>query len=900
MRYLFKPTSDCDCSSDVGGKGLNLFRLNSICSVPEWFAVPSSCFVKVLEKSGLDSRIADLLKDLSVDRAESICDQIKELIASVQIPDELIDEVAQLLDSVAGAGSYVSVRSSAGDEDGTTHSFAGIHESYLYVKGVEEICRHIKLVWASGYDDRAVCYRMQNKLQLHPVPMAVIVQRMISAKTSGVVFTSDPATQDPQKLVVSALYGLGEGLVSAGLEADHYTFDKRTKQFSSVIGVKESQIVVDKATGGGVREDSVDASLQSVAALSSELLAQVAGVALGIEKFFRRPQDIEFCFDESDKLYILQTRDITTVTEYGPAAGNHQIWDNSNIIESYSGVTSPMTFSFIRNAYAVVYHCFSEVMGIPRRKIEENEAIYRNMLGLFQGQVYYNLPNWYRLVKQFPGYDYNKSFMESMMGVKEKVDDVNDSPRDESFMRRYFVELPRLFMLVMRMVLRFMTVKHQVPVFERHFEQFYGRWCQLDFTQMPPHELMQIYRDMECNLLRKWKTPIINDFYVMIFYGALKACCSKWCGDENGTLQNNLICGEGGIASTEPTRMLMKLAVQIKNNPDLKDLFSTKSPEELVAEVSINPLCDDIAETVGEYLRLYGFRCINELKLEEPSLHETPEFVYQMLKNYIGMSDDQLDINAMTTRESKIRSDAEELAYITLSPIKKMLFQFVLKHARRGVKNRENLRFARTRIYGLIRQLLNAIGADLVRESIIRNDQDIYYLTMDELWDYIKGTAVTTDLSSLIQLRCAEYEQYRNEPLPMSDHFDTYGMAYHFNKFQGAESAVESADEDGVLKGIGCSPGKVDGVARVVHSPRDDLRLNGEILVASRTDPGWVVLYPSVSGILIERGSILSHSAIVAREMGIPAIVGIPGLLDLVNDGSELLVDATAGTVKLV
>jgi len=897
MSTLCDPTYIGRSIVGIGGKALSLLQLNAICKVPEWFAVPSEIFADVLQSSGVGARIEELLKELSQENPASIADEIKELINAVTLPDDLINELGTMLNGNKWGRDYLSVRSSAADEDGKQHSFAGIHESYLYVKGIEQVCLHLRKVWASGYDPRALLYRRQNKLPLHPVPMAVIVQRMISAKISGVIFTADPTTQNPLKIVISSLYGLGEGLVSAGLEADHYTFDKHSRAISSVVAEKSRQILINKTLCCGVQEYDVEEELRNQASLSSDTVIKLADVALKIERFFGHPQDIEFCYDELDQLYILQSRDITTANEYGPAAGNHQIWDNSNIIESYSGVTSPMTFSFIRNAYDVVYRCFSEVMGIPRKKIEENEEVYQNMLGLFKGQVYYNLPNWYRLVKQFPGYNYNKSFMESMMGVTDKAD-ADDDARHDSPLRRYFVELPQLLILAGRMILQFMALKWRVPAFASNFNRLYQGWCALDFSQMRPHELMQTYREMERKLLRKWKTPIINDFHVMIFYGTLKACCQKWCGDDKGTLQNNLICGEGGIASTEPTRMLMKLASDIKGNSQVKELFLQSSPADLVTAVPKYPECQKIYHAVNLYLLLYGFRCINELKLEEPSLHETPEFIYQMLINYIGMSDELLDIETMAVRERKIRSDSETFAFGKLSLPRRLLFKFVLKQARCGVKNRENLRFARTRIYGRIRQLLNAVGQTLVEEQVIGDDQDIYYLTMDEVWDYIKGTSVTTSLSALIELRKKEFTRYRDEPADISDHFDTYGMAYNRNSFVNHLEAKESLCEDGLLHGIGCSPGCVKGTARVVHSPKDDMRLSGEILVASRTDPGWVVLYPSVSGILIERGSILSHSAIVAREMGIPAIVGIPGLLDVVTDGSHLEVDATAGTVK--
>jgi len=851
-------------------------------------ALPTSAFLQCLESSGLDAAIEQLLQNPSHETA----DEIQKLILGIELPSDLTQELELIFKN-----EFVSVRSSAADEDGSEHSFAGIHESYLYVKGADSLVEHIRKVWASGYQERALLYRRENSLPLHPVPMAVMIQRMVDAEASGVVFTADPSTGNPHRMIISSLYGLGEGLVSAGLEADHIEYNKTTGACTPTIATKQTRYVFDKTNDAGICEVAVADDLQEKPSLSDAQLNELAQASTGIENMYRRPQDIEFCFDGRGKLYLLQTRDITTAEEYGPAAGNQQVWDNSNIIESYSGVTSPMTFSFIRHAYSVVYNCFSEVMGIPRQTIEENQGVYRNMLGLFEGQVYYNLQNWYRLIQQFPGYAYNKTFMESMMGVKDKAES-GDAPEEASAFRRHFIELPKLLRLVFRMLHRFMCLKKLVPAFNQHFDHYYNQWAALNFDELPPHKLMQIYTDMEKYLLRNWKTPIINDFYVMVFYGTLKGCCSKWCGDENGTLQNNLICGEGDIESTVPTRILMQLAAEIKTDEALTKMFAERSPQELLATMPNENSA--ITEAVADYLDRYGFRCMNELKLEEPSLHETPEFVYQMISNYVRMDDALLDTAAMDEREGAIRTEAEQQAFSHLSGLKNKLFRFALKHARRGVKNRENMRFARTKIYGLLRQLLNAVGSTFVREDLLNDTAEIYYLTVDEVWDYVKGTAVTTNLRGMVELRKAEFDGYRNSDTPPDDHFETFGMAYHRNRFINHEHPMAEAAEDGTLRGIGCSPGSVEGIARIIHSPRDDIRLNGEILIAARTDPGWVPLYPSVSGILIERGSILSHSAIVAREMGIPAIVGIPNLLQSIEDGQRIRVDATMGAVTLL
>ena len=602
--------------------------------------------------------------------------------------------------------------------------------------------------------------------------------------------------------------------------------------------------------------------------------------------------------------------------EYGPAAGNPLVWDNSNIIESYSGVTSPMTFSFIRRAYAIVYHCFAEVMGIDAASIRAHRPVFENMLGLFRGQVYYNLGNWYRLVRLFPGYQWNRQFMESMMGVREPLLLAEDESEGEGaapagFAQRWFRDLPALLRLIARSGWRFLRIRRIVSGFEAHFEERYARWSALDFDRMAPHELHALYRRMEDELLWEWQAPIVNDFFVMVFYGTLRKLCARWCGDPAGSLQNDLLCGQGGIESTRPARELLALAEGARREPDLARLLEARPAAELArgfgAGGELRARFPAFAAAVDGHLERYGFRCMNELKLEEPSLAERPAFLYEVLRNYVAMPEEAFRAAlASETREGQVRERAEARAFGGLGRVspKRPVLRWVLAQARLGVRNRENLRFARTRIYGLLRELLVAVGGHFAREGILDDPHDVFDLALEEVWDYVRGAAVTTDLRALAELRRREFAAYRTETeRSPEDRFVTYGLPYHRNLFHAPRSAAtaEPAEAgDGMLRGVGCCPGIVSGVVKVVRSSEDDVRLAGEILVAGRTDPGWVPLYPSASGLLIERGSILSHSAIVAREMGLPAIVGIPGLLERLQTGMRVEMDGAAGTVRVL
>ena len=772
-------------------------------------------------------------------------------------------------------GEFFAVRSSAAGEDAAGLSFAGIHESLLFVRP-DEIPAAIEHVRASAMSERAVAYRREHGVALDDKPMPVIVQQMIDADVSGVVFTANPTTQEVHELVISSLFGLGEGLVSQGFDADTFIVQKQIG-FAIAAEIADKTEAIVRAPGGGTMRVLVgDPKARS---LSDEQVRELAHASLGIESVFGKPQDIEFAFDASG-LWILQARPITTIDEYGPAAGYHLLWDNSNIVESFSGVTSPMTFSVIRRAYAIVYHLFAKVMGIPDRVVGEHKFVFENMLGLFRGQVFYHLQHWYALVRLFPGYEQNRRFMESMMGVSVTLSraDGEGSPG-----RRGFLAPLGMTPIILRMIRNFSRIDKLTAEFEANFKKHYEGWSRVDLDSLKPWELMVLYSQFEEKVLWSWRAPIVNDFFVMIFYGVLKKWSASWCGDEN--LQNDLLSGEGGIESAEPAKMLLLMAEDARPNAALREAIEAGD----LKRAREHP---QFARDFDRYMELYGFRGMNELKLEEPPLRDRPDVVLTFIRNY-------LLTETKPQRELEIRADAERRAFGALSPWRRLVFRFVLKRARIGVRNRENMRFARTRIFGLVREVVRAMGRHLAAEGLLDSAEDVFYLGLDELWDYVKGTALTTDLRGLAALRRREFDEYRANP-DIDERFETWGMVYHRNRFRARGRAGSQAAPDGTLKGIACSPGQVTGAVKVLLSPNDDLRLNGEILVAARTDPGWVPLYPSISGLLIERGSILSHSAIVAREMGIPTIVGIRGLTELVHSDDVVKMDGSTGVVELL
>ena len=883
----------------LGGKASKLLELQQCGQpVPPFYVISAECFRDVVEgENGNRATAAD-------PATRGPC--VEEAV----IGEDLKAAVREVHARCIPAGSAVAVRSSAVAEDGTEHSFAGIYESVLGVRKEDRLWNAVRQVWAGAFGERAMSYRRRLGLMAADCGMAVIVQQMIDARRSGVCFTCNPVTGAADEIVIHSLFGMGEGLVSGGLPADSFVVAKSTRKVRSEVIQKSEQLVPDDGSGG-LRRIDVEESERGRASLSEEQIGTVVDAALAIEEYFGEPQDIEFCFDAAGELFILQARPVTSrgIASASPEgernAGNQLVWDNSNIIESYYGVTSPMTFSFIRRAYSIVYHCFAEVMGIPPRVVHEHRDAFDNMLGLFRGRVYYNLKNWYRLIRLFPGYRYNSRFMESMMGLKDPLLLEEETERP-GLLRRWFVELPALIGLLVRSGWNFLRIRSRVDGFERHFRSHYDEWAKVDFDSMPPHEVMAAYNRLEDALLWNWKAPIINDFYVMVFYGVLRKMCANWCGDQTGALQNGLICGEGGLQSDEPAKLLIQMAGLANDDQALRTLILEEAVESLPERVAGDSRFSGFNELMARYLDEYGLRCASELKLEELSYRDEPHRLYLILRDYLALESVALHGRTrIEVRERGVRRDAERQCFDALSQsgvgwLRRMIFRRVLRNARMGVRNRENMRFARTRIYGILRSMLRSIGRHLAEEGLLDDCEDVFYLTIDEVWDFIKGTAVSTDLRGLAGLRRAEYGGYRDESMrPPDNRFVTYGMAYHGNRYRN-DADSSSSMVNGQLTGVACCPGTVSGRVQVVRDPLGRDGFQGDILVAERTDPGWVPLYPAYSGILIERGSVLSHSAIVAREMGIPTIVGIVGLTDTLRSGQLVRMDGGTGTVELI
>jgi rifampicin phosphotransferase len=848
--------------------------------VPPWFVLSAAAF-----NDSLDPVQRTALQD-----AHGIGSLA--LVGGVSLAPDVVRELIEALRQLAPDGERLAVRSSATDEDGPGHSFAGQLESFLNVDPCD-VPDKVRAVWRSGFSDRLLAYRREHGLTPAPQPPGVLIQRMVDPRSAGVAFGAHPTTGRRSVSVVSAVPGFGSAVVSGEADADTWLVDRTGAILERHIPPKHRMHIADASAPGGVRAVDVARERVHQPSLSDAEVRAVAGLARAAGRHFGRPQDIEWAM--ADRLFLLQSRPITSLLDLPDPDAPPVLWDNSNIVESYSGVTMPLTFSFAREIYEHVYRQFCRMMAVPAHVIAAQDDTFHNMLGLVRGRMFYNLLNWYRLLAMLPGYRVNRRFMEQMMGVKEPLPDDLAGAIAGEMSRGRALDAIYLARTLAGLVVNHLTLNRRVDAFYRRLDDALAT-PEPALEERRVDELVVHYKDLRRHLLLSWDAPLVNDFFAMIFYGALRSLVIRWCGDANGTLQNDLIGGEGGIVSAEPAVRIQRLAALAGGEPALVDLLARGAADEITAAL---PRYPGFAAEAQGYLARFGDRTVNELKLESSTLHDDRLPLYRTVAALAANSAHGKAEPGQVTAADRLRAESRARVAQALAghPIRRLMFAWVLRHARRRVRDRENLRLERTRLFGRVRRIFIEIGRRFQAVDVLDSPRDIFHLEVDEVLGFVEGRATTADLRGLCALRAREFSTYA-ATAPPDDRFETRGPVYQGQTYRRRLDAGVASGEE--RKGLGCSPGIVRGPVRVVADPIGVELEHDAILVAEHTDPGWIMIFPSARGVLVERGSLLSHAAIVARELGIPAVVSLPGLTAWLRDGDWVEMDGSTGVVRRI
>lgn len=826
-----------------GGKASALAALAALAqqgiNIPPWVVLVPAAMADSLESSGTDhaSRPDEAL-----------------------LPSPAVHQQLYLaFDEIADATQQIAVRSSAIDEDGQSHSFAGVLESFLFVDR-ESVHLRVADVWRSSYSDQIYAYRTAHGLHHHAGAPAVLLQRMIDAEFSGVAFSADPVTADDKIAVINAVRGTAEKLVSGEHMGEFLRIDDRDRIIQHEL-VENTPIIHPKMA-------------RDIAALARKCAAH-----------FGAPQDIEWAYAKNT-LYLLQSRPITTLN--AGQGDSERLWDNSNIVESFGGITSPLSYSFARSAYEAVYTAFLQMFKVPATRINAGKSALANMLGYIDGRIYYNLYNWYWALSQLPGFAVNRRFMEQMMGVRAGIPASMAAQLDSAGRLHRMRDAFALLRTTASLVWQYF----RLPVKTRRFYQRLDHHLNNNesLENMSLDALGRHYRDLESALLHKWDAPLINDFFAMIYYGLLRALSGRWlaAGAHNALLQH-----QGGLVSVEPARMIAKMAQFASDNRQLLQTLDKASAATAHSASRVDlEKWPQFSNALKHYQSRFGERCLDELKLESKSTVDDPRILYA---NIVTLAKNRN--RTRHTDDTKHSTNAKYLQPLSKNPIKAFVFRHVLNNARRLVRERENLRFERTRVFGRVRHIMRAIGRHLEEAGILPNSDDIYYLEINEVLGFIEGTTTCTDLATLSSVRRTTLERL-DRKTPPPERFTTHGAVHLSKRADATQSFNEGISSNQMLQGTGACPGIVEGIARCIHDPRTQRLAPGEILVAERTDPAWIMLFSNAAALLVERGSLLSHSAIVSREMSLPSIVALPGLMQWIRDGERIRINGATGIIE--
>jgi len=747
-----------------------------------------------------------------------------------------------------GPGPF-AVRSSGLAEDGAEASHAGQFESLLNVPA-EGVAAAITQVAASGAGEGLAAYRSERGIA-ESAPPAVVVQRMIPASHAGVAFSADPVAGRRDRVVVSATQGLGDRLVAGEVDGSGWWLTRPALEVVATTGDGEG------LTPAQVRE--------------------VAELCLAAEAAFGGPQDIEWAFADG-ALYLLQSRPITSPLRPAPLTDpGFMVFDNSNIVESYPGIVAPLTFSFASYAYARVYMAFVALLGVAPEHIRAERVVFENMLSRIEGRVYYNLGNWHRALAMLPGYSLNRGFMDGMMGTS--------APLPERLLGQIEHGQPQRLKEYARMARsawRLWRASRQLPATSAQFRARLDRALKATTPErvatLSLTELAAEYRRIEADLLDRWDAPIVNDFLCMIAFGAARKALEGWAGAEGTAALNDVLIGQGDIISARPAQLIRAMGETAREDAAL--LAALDEQNRTAVEASA------IAAGIAGYIAEFGDRCTEELKLESVTLDEDPTPLFAAIAA------------AARSRHGPAPERGDPWARLDGAlrgkPVKRRVARWLVRWAKDRVRDRENLRYERTRIFGRARRVLLAMGTQFHTMGLLSAPRDVFLLTLPEVLGAIEGFGVTADLAGLAEVRRREMERATALPDP-PERIITVGPAC-----AAATLAAPplSASDERTRSGTGASAGTVTAVARVIADPRGQSIAAGEILVARHTDPGWIALFASAGAIVVERGSLLSHSAIVARELGIPCVVGLSDATRWITDGEVLTVDGASGRVS--
>ena len=875
----------------VGGKGANLAKLaRANFPVPGGFLVTTQAYAEFVAANRLDTWIQTIVAQADPNdpvALETASTQIRTRFAAGTIPSQLAADLRHAYQTLGQPP--VAVRSSATAEDLPEMSFAGQQDTYLNILGEDALLQAVVNCWASLWTARAIGYRTRNHIAHDDVALSVVVQRMVQSEASGVLFTANPLTGKRSETVIDATLGLGEALVSGQVEPDHYVVDPASGRIlSKTLGAKALAIRGESA--GGTVTVHADASQQQ--ALSDAVIIELAQLGRRVADLYQAPQDIEWAWADG-KLYLLQARPVTSLypTPNGGATPSLEIFGSVGAVQ---GVLDPLT-PLGRDGLAAIVTAMARMFGFPAT-IETQTIVQTAGERL-----------WARITPLVRNTLGRKVILGATAMIEPGMRQALDEIIQEPDLAQTGMPSPEAARRAVRFLgPRFVGILRSLLWPER---------SRLEAQRQMAHALQQaeataaaattlaarvaLLEEILSRQVRETIPVLISRMPAgLLAMNRLLAIANEtWAHDEKQRQRAlEIMRGLPHNVTTEMDLALWATAQKIRKNETALSYFQNQDAATLAQEYLANTLPRVVQEAIGIFLKRYGMRGLAEIDLGRERWRENPAQVMQMVQSYLQIEDPNLAPDVMFQRGEKVAQRViDDLAAAVRSQpngaFKAWLVQWLAQRMRALAGLRESPKFFMIQMMGIVRLALLESGAELVRQGIIEQADDLVFLHLGELKGLAAGYAI--DWKALVAERRALYarEKLRRQVprLLLSD-----GRAF----YDGMRSTTQQGA--GVLIGSPVSPGVVEGIVHVVFDPHTSQLAPGEILVCPGTDPAWTPLFLAAGGLVMEVGGLMTHGSVVAREYGIPAVVGVHEVTSQLKSGQRVRVDGSRGEVVIL
>ena len=850
----------------VGGKGANLGELSGIkgIRVPEGFCVTTEAYKKITGNNQELNSLLDELTRLKAEEREDISEitaRIRMVIESVPIPKDITDEIAGYLTKFGEKDAF-AVRSSATAEDLPTASFAGQQDTYLNVMGKTAILKHISKCWASLFTERAVIYRLQNGFDHRKVYLAVVIQKMVFPQAAGILFTADPVTSNRKVLSIDASFGLGEALVSGLVNADLYKVCNGKIVYKKI---STKKLAIYALKEGGTEKQEIEREKQDRQALTDKQVLQLARVGRKIEDHFGRPQDIEWCLAD-DTFYIVQSRPITTLYPV-PEANDQEnhVYVSVGHQQMMTDPIKPLGISLwqltaVRPMFKAGGRLFVDITDMLASPAGRETIL--NVLGKSD-----------LLVR-----DALTTIIERGDFIKSLPDDKKESSPNKGVSPVGFQTLNEYDPTIVADLIR--SNQASIEALKENIQSKSG-----------PELIDFILED-----IRESKKLLFDPRNIGVIMTAMNASLwinekmNEWLGEKNAadalsqSAPNN-ITSEMGLA-------LLDVADVIRPYPEVIDyLQQVKDGNFLDKLVKLNG-GQEAREAICTYLNKYGMRCVGEIDITKTRWSEKPlALVPMILSNIKNFERGAANRKFEQGRQEALKKEqalSDQLKRLPDGEQKAEETKRMIELVRNYSGYREYPKYGIVNRYFIYKQALLKEAVQLVQANVIHEKEDIYYLTFEELREVVRTNKLDYQI---IRQRKDEYKLYEklNPPRVITSDGEIIAGAYKRENLPA-----------GAIAGLAVSSGIIEGRARVIFNMEDADLEDGDILVTTFTDPSWTPLFVSIKGLVTEVGGLMTHGAVIAREYGLPAVVGMENATRLIKDKQRIRVNGTDGYVEIL